>query len=980
MRARAAMAPPGGSVMPRNASPARPIDRVAYPDALERAEAELLVLRRQSAGMPIADDARTRLPDDAVGMGLSGGGVRSATFALGVFQALARSACLDRIDFLSTVSGGGYFGSFLGRLFTREWILNVKDVEQVLVAEEPPPGEGPRPRAWAARVFRWLRENGRYLAPRGSGDVILLGALLLRNWLSVQLVLIVSMLAAFGALQIGRIWLERLLVWFAPAFDATNWLVCRMPLGNWLLWWSPLVITPLVPLLLIAAPAGWAYWLVSRDADGVRGVPAWVGAVFTLVLAAAGAYRYRAAPLEHPARLTACLVVASLALLALLLYVGGEAVVRWRATRTGASPTESGNQLRATFTRWMKTGMLSAAVLLGAALVDTVGGTVYAVSGSGDLTRWGAAVFGAFAAVGAFARPLFLLLTPSRRSSRPGMRLTLVSWLAAIVVMAVWLVSIDVASHALRWGFHAATGQPAGLGSRGTTPILGADALVVTGSGDERTVTARMNDRPPACTAPPLAWPALPDFLLDATVTLALFALLFGQTRRFANLSSVHGFYTDQLTRSFLGASNELRMGAPSKTRSGAAIVKGDDCSGARYWLWPRPPGHKLSPQGAAAFAKPHPWHKGGPLHIVNTTVNETVDGRSGVQNQDRKGIGLAVGPTALSLGIRHHLVTGAAGWMVFPDEEGAHRVFKADSTTVPEPLSLGRWMSISGAAFSAAAGSNTTVPLAILCGMFNVRLGYWWNSGTGFGTRWLDRIFPVQTALFAEMFARTHGTQGQLWNISDGGHFENMGGYELIRRRLPVIVLIDAEADPDYTFQGLSDFVRKARLDFRSEIVFLSAFDLDGVDPEGRPNAAVAPLPASVRSYFGDLDALRRGRWVTEDLTDNHGKVSHRFTLEAERTRPSKAHAALARVVHGDANDPDAARSWLIYVKATLMGDEPEDVCHYHRSHPDFPQETTLDQFFDEAQWESYRRLGQHVGRRVLSTELFDYLRANPA
>jgi len=134
------------------------------------------------------------------------------------------------------------------------------------------------------------------------------------------------------------------------------------------------------------------------------------------------------------------------------------------------------------------------------------------------------------------------------------------------------------------------------------------------------------------------------------------------------------------------------------------------------------------------------------------------------------------------------------------------------------------------------------------------------------------------------------------------------------------------------------------------------------------------------VRPYFGDLDALRRGKWMSEELTNNYGKPDRRFTLEAERTRPSKAHAALARVIHGDADDVDAPRSWLVYVKATLMGDEPEDVCHYHRGHPDFPQETTLDQFFDEAQWESYRRLGQHVGHRVLTTELFDHLRANPA
>ena len=84
--------------------------------------------------------------------------------------------------------------------------------------------------------------------------------------------------------------------------------------------------------------------------------------------------------------------------------------------------------------------------------------------------------------------------------------------------------------------------------------------------------------------------------------------------------------------------------------------------------------------------------------------------------------------------------------------------------------------------------------------------------------------------------------------------------------------------------------------------------------------------------------------------------------------------------MVYGDADDTDAPRSWLVYLKATLMGDEPEDVCHYHRGHPDFPQETTLDQFFDEAQWESYRGAGPARGPSRADTGAFDHLVQNPA
>ena len=172
--------------------------------------------------------------------------------------------------------------------------------------------------------------------------------------------------------------------------------------------------------------------------------------------------------------------------------------------------------------------------------------------------------------------------------------MSFLSWIAAILVMAVWLTSIDVVSHALRWQFHPAANPPAGLSEAPVTPILGADALVIAGSGDQRTVTARIDYDGPACQEPPVAWPELPPFLVGSAVMLILFAWLFGQTRRFANLSSVHGFYSVQLTRTFLGASNEGRLDRTNwKTRASSASLtsKGDDCHSARYWNWPTPPG-----------------------------------------------------------------------------------------------------------------------------------------------------------------------------------------------------------------------------------------------------------------------------------------------------------------------------------------------------------------------------------------------------
>src|SRR5262249_28698939 len=178
---------------------------------------------------------------DAIGFGLSGGGIRSATFCLGVFQAMANASLLGKIDFVSTVSGGGYFGSFLGRLFTRNWVTDVDDVQEVLRAHDPEKISSEQ-RGWAARTFRWLRDNGRYLAPRGSGDLIILGAILLRNWVAVQTVMITTVLTLFLGLQLLRAPLDSLLMASGTKNLVSGLLTCGFPGSNSLLLWSPWIV------------------------------------------------------------------------------------------------------------------------------------------------------------------------------------------------------------------------------------------------------------------------------------------------------------------------------------------------------------------------------------------------------------------------------------------------------------------------------------------------------------------------------------------------------------------------------------------------------------------------------------------------------------------------------------------------------------------------------------------------------------------
>jgi hypothetical protein len=417
-------------------------------------------------------------------------------------------------------------------------------------------------------------------------------------------------------------------------------------------------------------------------------------------------------------------------------------------------------------------------------------------------------------------------------------------------------------------------------------------------------------------------------------------SFIFGRSWRFLTRSSYHPLYRARLTRAYLGASNPQRLQA---TYSMTEVVAGDDIELYEYY------------GGPDADPAADPYKKGAPLHLINVTVNETIDGRSAVQQQDRKGTGLALGPCGLSLGVRHHAVfrwsrcdgdgqLAPVKAQTFPPAP-AYRVFEgADRSFAPEGLTLGKWVAISGAAFSTGLGSRTSIGLSLLAGLANVRLGYWWNPGLKKLGRGFQDWFPVQAFLLKELLARFPGTAQSRWYLSDGGHFENMACYELIRRRARTIILVDAEGDSDYTFEGLANLVRKARVDFGAEIEFLDEAALS------------AHVHSAVRACFGTLEQLRRGAW--DKMPGNAGAPERPVLESAQEASLSLAHAALARVRYRGETD----LGWLLYIKPTLTGQEPADLTQYHANHASFPHESTADQFFDEAQWESYRKLGEHI------------------
>jgi hypothetical protein len=214
---------------------------------------------------------------------------------------------------------------------------------------------------------------------------------------------------------------------------------------------------------------------------------------------------------------------------------------------------------------------------------------------------------------------------------------------------------------------------------------------------------------------------------------------------------------------------------------------------------------------------------------------------------------------------------------------------------------------------------------MAFLLTVFNARLGWWVGN-----PRWRDAAplpgpkFALRY-LFSELLGQTTGAS-KFVNLSDGGHFENLGLYELVRRRCRFILVCDGEQDGDLTFGSLGGAIRKCRADFGVEI---------DINPE--------PIRFDDHGYSRTHCVVGR-IWYKDEET----------VLDAGLTRDTFPVGTPARPSCG----------WLVYLKSSLTGDEPADVIEYGRSHPTFPHQSTSNQFFTESQFESYRRLGLHVFR----------------
>ena len=340
--------------------------------------------------------------------------------------------------------------------------------------------------------------------------------------------------------------------------------------------------------------------------------------------------------------------------------------------------------------------------------------------------------------------------------------------------------------------------------------------------------------------------------LLLLTVVPLVFGLLFLDI----NQSSLHPFYRRKLCEAFVIARRDSN--------------------------------ETLVPNGTLKLSKMRTRNQSGPYHLINAALNAPSSDNGAMRE---RGTDFFLFSQAYS---------GSASTGYFPTEKWEKR----DSR-----LNLGTAMAISGAAASPVMGLVPLPSAKFLLALFNVRLDFWlsvperptipfvwWTPGPWYLIRqaigWMDE-------------------KSTFVNLSDGGHIENLGLYELLRRRCRYIVVIDGECDPKLQCGAFMQAARFAKLDFGVEV---------------------------------DIDMAR---------------------FETKQDGSAKYHFSFGSIRYPESNpgDPVELEGRILYIKLSRTGNEPAGVKHYRLLNPDFPHQSTADQFFDEAQFEAYRCLGEHIG-----------------
>ncbi|RZL00727.1 MAG: hypothetical protein EOP36_14470 [Rubrivivax sp.] len=821
---------------------------------LQSAEQAALQTRRRRVLGDASAQAEAELTLPRVGLALSGGGVRSATFALGLMRGLAQNrrglqdgvgagqrtldadGLLGRLDYLSTVSGGGYIGGMFGRLVSSFGMARA----QALMADASSP------------VLEWLRRNGRYLSTSGSRDWGTAVVTYLRAVLAIHAEFMVACMLLGLIVVAPHLWQHS-----AQVLDPKGWAFWQTP------WW----VLALAGWLITAPGLISGYWSARDTANpGARSAGLSVGDGLFLLGCGFGTWVLVhwsiAAHLLDPWH--DGLTATSAAVLALLSITGGQLLAQGWLFFNRDPHALAVARLRNALTRALRMVTLGVCAVAGLGALDVLSWWLLEELQSqagNENYLWRGVGFGGLVALGlrTLVQPLQQMAAEAGGRTREWLpRLINVGSLAGLLALVLgWLVL-------LQWFVFA-----------------------------------------PDTFAPLINTPSWMRAGLVGVVWFTWVALTAGNAQM-PNTSSLHSFYRARLTRAYLAVGNPRRglEGGGAGRADVTAVEEGDDV-GLRHY---------------------QPELRGGPIHLVNTCLNQTRDDLSGLYNADRKGAAVTATWRGLEVGPSRFIP-------MQPDHDAG---------------TLGRWVAVSGAAASPGAGAYTTRGLALLLYFLGVRLGHWVRSpGAAVPLRWLShwswRLLPKPLMLASEASAVYFGGERPWWYLSDGGHFENTGVYALLKRELDFIILSDASCDPRYEFGDIENLVRKARIDFGAEIDFYSGEEAS-------------------RLFTSDCEA---GLTVLspEDVANNHscrGVLLARIRYR-ERLVTQEGGAAVRVRPEGT----------LLVVKPNLHKALDVDVLAYAQKHEDFPHESTGDQSFDEAQWESYHRLGEDFGLAMHETWL---------
>lgn len=834
---------------------------------------------------------------------LSGGGIRSATFCLGVIQSLAKNKLLDKFDYLSTVSGGGYIGSWLSAWIAR---FDLETVQKKLCGIGLAEGEV------EAQEIKHLRTYSNYMSPRTglfSTDTWTLIAVYLRNLLLNWAVIVPT---AAAILLLPRLFVS--LLTYDAGYRLADLTLSVATLSSMI---SICCINMMRPSL-----GRYSYFSQNYKTDDIgtviatRKVLLWC--VIPILLFAIGLTVTWTWTNGRSSENGIFVLSGYATFLFIASYVSAWLIMLRNFVRFWKSP--EGKQLKKdlqedrcttrkqgvfwTTTRWLKSKYktyLSESVLsvisgiVGGALLFMVSEKILpaVLAQSTFVTRE--------EFMAAFGVPLVLLVFLISATLFTGLavRITddddrewmtrfgavllkvIVAWslIVSTVIFGPKLVQIEISTNwdsfikgagafiAILSGlFSVISGFSSKTPSDGSNPAGDRSGLIITIASSIAApifVLFLLISVALASEAIIAKFPIAPGFNHTAwAVAFAAIGIVMGW---FININkfSIHSSYRERLIRAYLGASNANRL-ETANSFTGLNTEKDNI-------------------EMTALSSRP--------LHVVNMTLNLVKAKNLAWQNRKAE----SFTATKLHSGSSQ---MGASGNYRSSECYGFNKQNR-------KAITLGTAAAISGAAASPNMGYFTqSTAVSLLMTLFNVRLGWWLgNPGQrGMGT-WKKAAPLWSTMIFLrEAFGLTDDT-GRYVYLADGGQFENLGLYEMVLRRCNTIVLCDAASDPKHAFYDLGAAIHKIRVDMGIPIEF-----------------------------------------------------------ENNKNPEKGKYGAIAHIKYTAVDGNNASDGTLIYIKPTLNGTEPINIQHYKSANPSFPHETTADQFYSEAQFESYRSLGFNI------------------